>query len=220
MTAEKKREEYEGIKRGDQIASLSTLRMQKDEGHLGGYIMEGAAPGTWCPHVWDFAINQLGVRSVLDVGCGLGHVASYFQQMGCRVRAVDGSESAVRDNIVKGVVDRHDFSDGPYLPADQFDLVWSSEFVEHVEEKFSGNFLTSFCSARKYVLMTYAAPGQGGHHHVNEQTEEYWAKRLSCIGFQIDRERTLILRSLCGDHPVVGKHFRNRGLLFERTNSV
>ena len=193
---------------------MTRLRMQTDEGHLGGYILDGAAPGTWCPGVWDWAIHDLGVSSVIDVGCGLGYAAKYFKDHGCRVTGIEGSPTAVRDSAIPGDVVQYDYCDGPYIPAEAVDLIWSAEFVEHVEERFAGNFLTTFESATRYLMITYAAPGQGGHHHVNEQPEAYWLDRMSEIGFQKDAVLTSQARALVGDHPKIGKHFRARGLVF------
>src|SRR5437870_3883210 len=41
-------------------------------GHVGGYI-QGGDPGSWCPHLWTWAVRELGIQSVLDIGCGEGH---------------------------------------------------------------------------------------------------------------------------------------------------
>ena len=202
------------IKGADEIAPMPGLQMQTTEGHLGGYILDGAAPGTWCPVIWDWAINELRVKSVLDVGCGLGYAARYFQRHGCSVQGVDGSPTAIRDSVIADHVERHDFCHGPNIPAGGFDLVWSAEFVEHVEEQYADNFLFSFRSAQSYVMLTYAAPGQGGYHHVNERPEDYWIDKLQQIGFNLDEHLTAASRELAGDHPVVGKHFRARGLVF------
>ena len=103
-------------------------------------------------------IDELGVRSVLDVGCGEGHAARFFRDAGCEVLAVDGSLQARRDSVVPESHVVHDFVDGPLVPAQTFDLVWSCEFVEHVEERSADHFLTTFAASRKYVFMTYAPP--------------------------------------------------------------
>ena len=52
--------EFGGIRGADQIALLVALKMVKSETNLGGDILNGAAPGTWCRHVWDNVIDELG----------------------------------------------------------------------------------------------------------------------------------------------------------------
>ena len=112
----------------------------------------------------------------------------------------------------------HDYCDGPYEPSRRYDLIWCAEFVEHVEDRYVANFLRTFTFADKYVAMTYALPGQGGHNHVNERSELYWLEKISSIGFAIDWTLTEKARSLVPESRVVGKHFRGKGLVFKRTN--
>lgn len=193
-----------------------------DEGHLGGYVRgrqsvtptesgyEHGDPLTWYPELWRWAVRALGVRSVLDVGCGEGHGARFFQDLGCRVTAVDGSLQARRDSVVPERHVVHDFARGVYLPADGFDLVWSCEFVEHVEERHLPNFLVTFACGDRYLMMTFAGPGQPGHHHVNCRPADYWIERLASIGFRHDEARTLETRTLATGH------YGERGLFFVR----
>ena len=195
--------------------------MNFEEGHLGGYIrsnsrpapsglrIEHGDPATYSPELWKWAFEKLGVRSVLDVGCGEGHCAAYFKELGCRVRGVDGSKQAKRDSVIPDHHVVHDFVDGRYEPEDEFDLVWSCEFVEHVEEKYRDHFLTTFSASKRYLMMTYASPGQPGWHHVNCQPESYWVEALQGIGFTMDELLTAEAREAAS-----GGHFSHRGLVF------
>ncbi len=60
-------------------------------------------------------------------------------------------------------------------------------------------------------MMTFAQPGQPGHHHVNCQPEEYWVERLREVGFASDERLTEESR-VCAENG----HYHNRGLLFVR----
>lgn len=198
--------------------------MHLSEGHLGGYIRAGSAPTpsgldirngdpeTWSPALWRWAVERFQVRSVLDVGCGEGHAARYFRDLGCDVVGVDGSLQAHRDSRIPESHVVHDFNSGPYAPGRSFDLVWSCEFVEHVEQQFEQNFLRTF-QAGEIVMMTFADPGQPGWHHVNCQNGPYWAYRLFQHGFELDHELTEQSRALSE-----GRHYRRSGLLFRRTS--
>lgn len=190
-----------------------------DEGHLGGYLRASTSmpgfrhgdPQTWEPKVWKWAVDTFAADSVLDVGCGEAHSTKFFRDLGCRVLGVDGSLQAKESSLVPDRHVRHDFVDGPFIPEQGYDLVWSCEFVEHVEERFLGHFLATFAAARKAVLMTFASTGQPGWHHVNCQGVGYWIERIQRLGFRFDRGLTDQGRTIAR-----GIHFGNRGLVFVR----
>jgi SAM-dependent methyltransferase len=196
--------------------------MNTSEGHLGGYIsakhprsaefgMEHGDSATWAPQLWRWIRSELQVDSVLDVGCGEGHAAGFFRDLGCRIGGVDGSALALQDSVIPEVHLKHDYSIGPFLPEDDYELVWCCEFVEHVEEKFVDNFLTTFNCATKYIFMTAAPLGQPGWHHVNCQPPGYWIERVENLGFSFAPELTEEARQRAG-----AGHFSRQGLVFER----
>ena len=171
------------------------LREQKHgedviEGHLGGCSTGGDA-GTYYPIMWKSLIENYNICSVIDVGCGLGFALDYFKEdLGCEIRGVEGSRQAYDLSLVKQDVVLHDYSKSEYIPEKKFDLCWSCEFVEHVEEQYTQNFIETFKSA-KYVAMTFAPKGQGGHHHVNEQSQEYWIELLTKNNFLLKKIETI-----------------------------
>jgi 2-polyprenyl-3-methyl-5-hydroxy-6-metoxy-1,4-benzoquinol methylase len=59
------------------------------ERHLGGNVLEGD-PFTFSPNVWDYLIKRFALKTVLDLGSGMGHTANYFHRAGLQVVAVDG----------------------------------------------------------------------------------------------------------------------------------
>ena len=75
----------------------------------------------------------------------------------------------------------------------------------------NGTFLSSFAFC-KYVAMTHAVPGQGGHHHVNCQPREYWIEHMARFGFEFDEEITNELKELADE----GTHYKSTGLFFRK----
>lgn len=180
-----------------------------EDGHLGGFV-QGGDPDAWEPQLWDALIKDFQIKSVLDVGCGEGYSTKYFLDKGCSVLGIDGSEKVLENSpLPKLYIMIFDYTKGAVgFDKAVWDLVWCCEFVEHVEAKFIPNFLESF-KAGKIIAMTHALPNQGGHHHVNEQNDDYWIKKIEKIGFKYDDKVTQKYRAIAQ-----GKYFKQSGLIF------
>ena len=196
------------------------MGMVVNEGHLGGFIYEGDVATTF-KQMWEFLVDDLKIKSVLEVGCGRGFALKEFQNLGCHTLGIDGSPTAIQNSLTPDRVRQYDFNYQKIVPSRKYDLIYSVEFVEHVEEKFMENFLTCFDSG-KFIVMTYAAPGQGGHHHVNCQPKEYWIDIMENRGFTYDDKYTNILKEKAKLDRMVncptfdGNHFEHRGLFFKK----
>lgn len=161
--------------------------------HLGGAYEQGDA-NTIMVDVWGYLLVKYELKSVLDIGCGFGHALKWFSQNGlCQIRGVEGWPEAVEKTLVPGSIIKHDFNDGPLLIGQPFDLAWSAEFLEHVDEKFLPNVMPLFLTAR-YSCVTHGEPGQAGHNHVNCQGDEYWIKKFSEYGMAHLESETQLLR--------------------------
>ena len=162
--------------------------------HLGGHIV-GGAENTFCDKIWQWALDNFNIKSMIDIGCGEGYAVSWFDDKNCKSVGIEGSEIAIRNSPKPSLLINHDYCDGPFIPKEEFDLAWSCEFVEHVDEKFINNFLITFSSAKK-IMMTHAVPNQRGHHHVNCKNSDYWISRFGSIGYKLDKEATDYTRTL------------------------
>ena len=104
----------------------------------------------------------------------------------------------------------HDFTTG-VAPIDRdFDLVWSVEFLEHVEEKYQDNYMQAFARC-KYAVCTF---GLGlSNRNRNSKNEEYWIGVFDKYGFDYDAEETKMIRE-CSN---MQKPFMQRtGMFFKR----
>lgn len=146
----------------------------------------------------DYLVERFNVKSMLDVGCGTAGMVKYAQELGIEALGIDGDP-----NMGNEYVATHDFTEGTFIPPQDYDLIWSVEFVEHVEEKYIGNFLKTF-EHGKVLMMTHAVPGQGGHHHVNCQWSDYWITKLEAK-WTLDQEATNHIRTFSKIIPYV-KH--------------
>lgn len=178
--------------------------------HLGGYV-EGGDEATYYPDLWRWLVEERGVGSVLDVGCGEGHALKVFSDLGCLVGGIDGVEQQA------AYIHTHDFTTGPYTAGLQgpWDLVWCCEFVEHVQEGYVPNFLSTFRLA-PLVLMTHAEPGQQGYHHVNCRTADYWIGAMAAEGYTFDERLTSLTRTIAAFNTDPYNHYTRSGLAFQR----
>ena len=184
--------------------------INNQESHLGGNMNMGD-PHSFSPSVWNYMIDRFALRSVLDIGAGQGHAANYFHKLGMQVVAVEG----LAENCSRSV-----------FPSVQLDLTKSSivcsvdlvnciEVVEHIEEKYLDNLLDSLCCG-KIILMTNAVSGQGGYHHVNEQSTEYWIKHLISRGCSLAVDDTNRVKQLALKDGAM--HIARTGSVFVNNN--
>lgn len=140
-------------------------------------------------------LSLLSVRSVVDVGCGVGPWAAEFVAQGIEdVWGVDGDY--VERSQLRIPSER-------FLPRDlsqpirfdrTFDLAISLEVAEHLPESRARSLVADLTSLAPCVLFSAAIPGQGGTHHVNEQYLPYWEALFRWRGYEgIDPIRPEIL---------------------------
>lgn len=155
--------------------------------------------------------------SVLDLGCGNGFLIARFAEKGKHVLGVDASIHALEyaPERVAGRIRIMDLTRPGSIG--RFDLVVCSEVAEHLEECYAGVLVETICSsAARAVYFTAATPGQGGHHHVNEQPHEYWIARFQRHGFALDSTTTSALRDDLASAIEAVWWFRNNSLVFRK----
>ena len=165
------------------------------DNHLGGCNIYGD-PATEHPKMWKYLVDTLGVKSVIDVGCGFGFHLKYFKEiLGLDALGIEGSSKVVDICLLPNDIVCHDYTTGSYIPEKFYDMCWCIEFVEHIEEKYTANFIETFKKC-KYLTMTHGLPNQGGYHHVNCQPPKYWINLLEKHGFVFLEELTKTAREI------------------------
>jgi len=159
---------------------------------------------------FDYLVSHFQVKNMVDIGCGPGGMVYYALSKGIKAVGVDGDPSVARDCPV---IIEHDYTRKP-LYLGEFDLGWSVEFLEHVEELYLQNYMLTFRCC-KHVFITAAIPGQPGVHHVNCQWGDYWIRKFEEAGFMFDREATEGVRM----HSTMWSCFTEQtGLVFNRNS--
>tara|TARA_A100001011_G_C14144367_1_gene771172 strand:+ start:39 stop:788 length:750 start_codon:yes stop_codon:yes gene_type:complete len=189
--------------------------------HLGGHINKTNLEFG----VLNYLKNKYNIKSFLDIGCGTGGMVKLANDNNILSRGLEGDPNAIKQSEVPELLKLIDFSKEKYenqLNFDNFDLGYSVEFLEHVEEKYIENYINSFKKC-KYLIITAAPPKWPGYHHVNCQNHEYWIKIFNKIGFYHYPYETLMCRekstmnSKRGNNKTFVKH---RALFFINTNLI
>ncbi|BDA40977.1 hypothetical protein COCOBI_01-6320 [Coccomyxa sp. Obi] len=148
-------------------------------------------------------------HSVLDLGCGLGQYGEALRLLGIDWTGYDGAEHV--EEATKGLVQFMDLSK-PHWLGKQYDWVMSLEVGEHLPSEVTSTFVGNLLRHAKCgLVLSWALPGQGGHHHVNELSN---ADVISMIEegseLRFDRGKTAMLRA----HASVA-WFKNTLMVFD-----
>lgn len=158
-----------------------------------------------------YMVEKYSINSMVDVGCGRGCQLRIGNSLGLKTLGVDGDQWLSGKFWGPLNILVHDYTTGPSKINEMFDLAWTVEFLEHVEEKYIPNYFPDLQKA-KYVICTYAPPGKGGHHHVNCQPGHYWVEKFKDYGFDLIPEDTEEIRK----RSTMRKNFiRQYGLVFK-----
>jgi SAM-dependent methyltransferase len=170
--------------------------------HLGGHY------GGTCMTIptFDYIRNKFNIKSVIDIGCGPAGMTEYINYSGVYCIGVDGDTTLEPKDYVL----IQDYTLGKLQLDETFDLAYSTEFLEHVYDTYIPNFIDTYQKAN-YVFCSAAPPGQGGHHHVNEQPISYWIEKFKEYGFTYDEITTEELKKTCNDKVVT-----SNGMFFVR----
>ena len=185
------------------------MKLSKHDKHLGGH----AGITHIDPGVLRYFRTNHSVKSMLDVGCGPGGQVFEAKKLGLEAHGIDGDYTLDRGKD-KNFFTLHDYSKGPSNLLKKVDLVWSVEFLEHVQEQFIPHFLPDLKSG-KFLVVTFARPNEtGGHHHVNCNTQEYWIEKIQDDFFKFDETLTNEVKKVS---TMTRDFIRNSALVFSRT---
>lgn len=143
--------------------------------HLGGHL---GFTAMLIP-TFQYIVDKYNIKSMLDIGCGPAGMVEYANHKGIYSIGIDGDFALDKKEYVLV----HDFTTGKINLDKKFDFIYSTEFFEHVDAIHMDNFLCLFKNA-KYAFVSAAPPGQGGHHHVNEQSKDFWIDKLKEYGLK------------------------------------
>ncbi len=134
------------------------------------------------------------IKSVIDVGCGLGGWLRAFSENGVAViRGVDGDYvDRSRLYFASELFTTVDLRK-PLNLTGKYDLAVCLEVAEHLDARSGRALVHALTDLAPLVLFSAAVPGQGGIGHINEQWPSYWRSLFAERGFRmLDVIRPLI----------------------------
>ena len=134
---------------------------------------------------WLDYIGLSDKRSVLDLGCGLGHYGFVFQEfMDCNYTGIEKSKWAVENCPYKNLeILQMDITKGIVLPDSNYDLVICLDILEHLDYKELDFVLEILPKLGKYFI--FSLPFLGDPNlgldptHKIKESKEWWKKKLS-----------------------------------------
>jgi cyclopropane fatty-acyl-phospholipid synthase-like methyltransferase len=148
----------------------------------------------WESECGEKLVKLLHLRSVLDLGCGIGSFLAGAQKAGAQVAGCEGAYIAAKPYLVPEVANfifEGDLTQ-PLQFARTYDCVLSIEVAEHLPPEFADQFVANCLNpAKRWVVISAAS--QSGNWHLNEQPRQYWIDKFKAKGavYRPDIERAV-----------------------------
>ncbi len=168
-------------------------------------------------HIVPLVLELIPVRSVIDVGCGVGTWLSVFRTHGVTdLLGIDG------DHVDRSMllIDPSLFCAmdlaRPECLERGFDLAVCLEVAEHLPAERAEPLVEFLSSLAPAILFSAAIPCQGGVGHINERWPEYWAALFRGAGYvPLDAIRPKVWKN-----PDVQWWYAQNTLLFARPSLI
>lgn len=176
-------------------------------------FFEAQSPGSLrsARKVVPVVLSLVPVRSVVDVGCGVGTWLSVFRE--CGVQDLLGIDGGYVDQDTL-LIPRDRFVardlETPLELQRRFDLAISLEVAEHLPEARARSFVDELVALADRVLFSAAIPNQGGNQHINEQWQSYWRDLFLARGYRpVD-----CIRHRFWQEPTVASYYQQNMILY------
>ncbi len=139
--------------------------------------------------VVDNLINNFEFKTVLDAGCGSSDVVRYFLSKGYSARGIELSRSVLkqyaRDLLSKKIVTQGSLAKLPY-PDNSFDVIFSSEVLEHIPEEDISEVVNEFYRVSKKIIfltISLRPSSNFNKYHITLKDRDWWENQFQNAGF-------------------------------------
>ncbi len=154
-------------------------------------------------------------ESLIDIGSGDGvwtfTYLSGFSNLNATVVDLPETQFKFINNLSSRVhVIQQDFELGVNLPSSIFDLAICVEVIEHLSPRAAQELISYICKHSKVVLFSGATKGQGGTHHINENTQSFWIESMVNRGMKAYD----VVRPVLSGEKEVPSYYKNNIFLY------
>ncbi len=146
-------------------------------------------------------------KTVVEFGCGPGHLSRELAKLGVQVTSVDGYSHPDFTGLPVEFypLNLNDATAIANLFQDKhFDLAVSLEVAEHLQPESSPTIINWLTKVAPVVVFSAAVPSQGGHGHINLHPRDYWHSLFTQSNFVISDR----IREKLRTHPSVAPWYR------------
>jgi len=147
-----------------------------------------------------FIGSEFKPESILEFGCGIGLYLEYLEN-NFIINELYGIEPRppLVTNQKRKLIALDITQQGiPLSLFRTFDLVYSIEVLEHIDEKYHVDIIRYLCiSSKKWLIFSAAQPGQEGVGHISCKELDYWINLIKNNGFLLSKKKTQQIRDAC-----------------------
>lgn len=145
-------------------------------------------------NIVDNLINNYQFKTVLDAGCGSADVVRYFLSKGYDAKGIELSLDVLKTHapdllknkkVSQGSLDKLPYNDNT------FDVVFSSEVLEHIPEEDISSVVNEFYRvSKKYVFLTISLRPSSNFnkYHITLKNRNWWENEFLKAGFVKDTQ--------------------------------
>lgn len=115
-------------------------------------------------------------KRILDVGCGMGYLVKYIYDRGYNIWGIDSAEIIRKISVIPERTLVGDCKDIPFGKKN-FDVVVSSDFLEHIPEEEIDDYVDEMCRVGKVVLARISFKPEG-KYHLTVKPKSWWKEKL------------------------------------------
>lgn len=145
-------------------------------------------------NIVDNLISNYDFKTVLDAGCGSGDVVRYLLSKGYDAKGIELSGSVLKDFaddlLKKDIVQQGSLTKLPYKD-NEFDVVFSSEVLEHINEEDISKVVEEFsrvCKGIVFLTISLRPSSNFNKYHINLKPRLWWEKKFLEYSFVKDNE--------------------------------